>query len=194
MILKQVAYPAEYPVTLEEAKAHLRVDGTDEDEYINDLIKVANAACELEARRAFITQTFDLFLDAWPDECWIKIPRPPLQSVTSVSYTDYTGATTTLVENTDYLADTNSEPGRIILPYAKYWPTAILQPGPSIKVRFVAGYGTALSVPEIYKHAIKLTVGHLFENREEVVVAAGLSPVKLPLGVTHLLWIDRGDY
>lgn len=194
MMLKQVTAPSVEPITLTEAKAHLRVDGTDEDAYITSLIAVARMACELEARRAFVTQTFDLFLDCWPDACGIKIPRPPLQSVTSLSYTDYAGNVTTLVANTDYVVDANSEPGRVLPAYGKFWPTALLQPGGAIKVRFVAGFGLAVAVPDLYKHAIKLTIGHLFENREDVVVAPGLSPVKLPLGVSHLLGIDRGDF
>lgn len=195
MILKQVLTPSEEPITLAEAKAHLRVDGTDENDYITSLITVARLACELEARRAFVEQTFDLFLDCWPDsECGIKVPRPPLQSVTSLSYTDYAGNVTALVANTDYVVDTNSEPGRILPAYGKFWPTALLHPGGAIKVRFVAGYGIAEDVPDIYKHAIKLTIGHFFENREDVVVQAGLSAVKLPLGVAHLLGLDRGDF
>lgn len=191
MILKQVTAPSAEPVTLAEAKLHLRVDGTDEDDYIASLITVARITCELEARRAFITQTFDLFRECWPeDELWI--PRPPLQSVTSLSYTDYTGNVTTLVANTDYLVDANSEPGRILPAYGKFWPTAILQPGAAIKVRFVAGYGQAAQVPATYKHAIKLLVGHYYENREEVIVQAGVSAVRLPRAVDSLLLIDRG--
>lgn len=218
MILRVITQPRAEPITVDEAKKHLRVDIDDDDDYIASLITVARTVCELEARRAFVTQTLELSLEMWPGDerlsmrpgllypqmmrstlqIWprlglpIEVPRPPLQSVVSLTYVDYTGTTQTMPPS-DYVVDAASEPGRVLLGYNKTWPSAVLQPGPAIKLRYVAGYGDmAVQVPDIYKHAIRLLVGHFYENREEVVVQAGVSAVRLPMAVESLLLLDRG--
>lgn len=195
MILRVVTPPASEPVTLAEAKVHLRIDTSDEDTLVNGYIVAARQMCELESRRAFVTQTWDLSLEAWPEEGEIVLPRPPLQSVSSVTYVDSTGAPQTFASG-DYLVDVASEPGRVILGYGKSWPSATLRPGPSIVVRFVAGYGAAGAVPQMYKQAILLMVGHYFENREAVFAVPNISatPLPLPLAVQSLLAIERGWY
>jgi len=191
MILKLVTAPVAEPITTAEAKTHLRIDGSDEDTLIDTYIMAARQLCEMEARRAFVTQTFDLFLEQWPASDEIMLPRPPLQSVTSITYTDSNGNAQTM-PSADYLVDTASEPGRVVLSYGGTWPSATLRPGPAITVRFVAGYGLAAAVPAMYKQAIKLLVGHWYENREQVVLAPGLGAAQLPMGVKALLMVDRG--
>lgn len=191
MILRVVTAPASEPVTLAEAKVHLRIDTSDEDTLVNGYIAAARQMCELESRRAFVTQTWELSLEAWPEADRLVLPRPPLQSVSSITYVDSNGATQTFSSG-DYLVDVASEPGRVILGYGKSWPSATLQPGPSIAVRFVVGYGVAGTVPQMYKQAILLMVGHYFENRENVIIAPGLTPTVLPDAVRSLLGIDRG--
>lgn len=193
MILQVTTAPAEEPVSVAEAKAHLRIDVDNEDTLLEGYLLVAREQCELMARRALVTQTLQLRLECWPYDDRIELPRPPLQSVTSVAYTDSDGNAGTMPSG-DYIVDAASEPGRIILGYGKSWPSATLQPGPSIVITYVAGYGDAEDVPQRYKHAIELMAGHFFENREEVVVLQGVTVAQLPLGVKALLSIDRGWY
>jgi len=193
MILQVTSAPAEEPVTTAEAKAHLRIDIDDEDTLLGGYLLVAREQCELLARRALVTQTLQLSLEAWPCGDCIVLPRPPLQSVTSIGYTDSDGNAGTMPSG-DYIVDAASEPGRIILGYGKSWPSATLRPGPSIVITYVAGYGDAAAVPQRYKHAIELMAGHFFENREEVVVLQGVTVAQLPMGVKALLNIDRGWY
>jgi uncharacterized phiE125 gp8 family phage protein len=187
-----VTGPTEEPITLDEAKDHLRVDGTDEDALIMGLIKAARVQCELHSRRRFVTQTWELGLACWPAEA-IVLPGPPLQSVTWLKYTTSAGVQMTLASG-DYVVDTLSEPGRVLLGYGKCWPTVTLQPGPAIRVRYVAGYGAPYVVPETYKQAIRLLVGHYYENREAVTVAAGVTATALPMAVDSLLMMDRGGW
>lgn len=182
-----VVQPTEEPVSLDEAKLHLRVDGSEEDDYIAGRITAARIACELEARRAFVARTLDLFLECWPARA-LKLPQPPLVSVTSITYTDDQGNTTT-VSASDYVVYAGVEPGLIILKPTASWPSVALMPGPSIVVRYVAGYGTAADVPAIYKQAMLLTIGHMYENRESVVV--GTIATQLPDAVSQLLSLDR---
>ena len=179
--------PAVEPVSLAEAKAHLRVDGDDENALIAQLIVAARRSCEEWARRAFITQTLDLRLEAWPSSV-LELPMPPLQSVTSISYTDSNGATGTVTAS-DYTVYATTDPGRIVLKSGKSWPGVDLMPGPSLMVRYVAGYGGAASVPANYRQAILLLVGSMYENREAFVVGTIVS--KLPFAVEMLLMTDR---
>lgn len=193
MILQVTTAPAEEPVTTAEAKAHLRIDVDDEDTLLVGYLLAAREQCEMMARRAFVTQTLQLRLECWPGGDCIVLPRPPLQSVTSVAYSDSDGNAGTMPSG-DYIVDAASEPGRIILGYGKSWPSATLQPGPSIVITYVAGYGDAADVPQRYKQAIELMAGHFFENREEVVVLQGVTIAQIPIGVRALLNIDRGWY
>jgi uncharacterized phiE125 gp8 family phage protein len=182
------AQPTEEPVSLEEAKAHLRVDGSEEDALIARLIRMARESCEMKARRAFISRTVDLHLTEWPLSEQIEFADPPLQTVTSISYTDDAGVTAT-VPATDYVIYSAVEPGLLVLKGTATWPSVNLMPGPSIVVRYVAGYASAAAVPAIYKQAILLTIVHLYENREAVVV--GTITTVLPQAAESLLMIDR---
>lgn len=146
MILQVTTAPAEEPVTLEEIKAHLKVDVDSEDDLLTMYLAAARQLCELEARRAFVTQTLQLKLEGWPWGEEIHLPRPPLQSVTGVVYVDTDGNSHTMSAS-EYTVDTASEPGRIILAYGAGWPGASLRPGPAITITYVAGYGDAEDVP-----------------------------------------------
>ena len=190
MSLKPVTPPAAEPVSLAEAKAHLRVDTSDDDALITSLIVAARQWCEGYQNRAYVTQTWDLVLDDWPaDPCpdRVRVPLPPLQSVASLKYTDADGVQATMPA-TDYLVDVASQPGRLVLAYGKVWPTVTLRPAAAIEVRFTAGYGLAVAVPETVKQAIKLLVGHLYEHREATSVDE-LSEVSF--AVKALLGLER---
>jgi len=183
--------PTNEPVSLTEAKLHLRVDITADDNEIAGLVQAATEQVELWARRALVTQTLDYTLDAWPDGRIITLPRPPLVSVTSITYKSDAGVAATF-SSTYYAVDADAEPGRVALLDSASWPSTALYPVSPIKVRYIAGYGAASAVPERYKQAIKLLCGHWYENREEVI-ATGMAPMQIPLGVRALLGIDA-DY
>lgn len=191
MALKLVTAPTEEPVTLADAKAHLRLDGTDEDSLVTSLITAARQWCEGYQNRAYVTQTWDLVLDAWPRDSEpdrVRIPLPPLQSVASVKYMDADGVQATMPAS-DYLVDVASQPGRLVLAYGKSWPTVTLQPAAGIEIRFTAGYGAATAVPETVKQAIKLLVGNWYENREAVLT--GTISKEIEFAVTALLGLER---
>jgi uncharacterized phiE125 gp8 family phage protein len=189
MALKIYAAPAVEPVSLAEAKLHLKVDGTTDDAVINILIATARETVEGIARRALITQTWDLFLDEFPEGDELKIPFPPLQSTgLSVQYTNQDNVTATFAA-TNYAIDTYSEPGRIRLVYGAAWPGDTLYTVNGVHVRFIAGFGATAAVPMKYKQAILLLVGHWYANREQVAGNVNLS--EIPFGVDVLLWLDR---
>lgn len=188
-MIKVATAPTTEPVNLDEFKSHVRFTGTTEDALLASLLVAAREKIELEARRAFITQTLELSLDTWPTTTQIKLPRPPLQSVTSITYTDDTGAAGTLAA-TNYTVYTRPEPGLIVLKANGAWDAVALQPGPSLIVKYVAGYGSAAAVPHRWKEAIKLLAGYWWQNRE--AVQFGAVPHELPLAVKSLIMLDRG--
>ena len=187
---KIVTQPIYEPVTLAEARSHLRVTHTTEDAHINALIQAAREYCEAISRWSLATQTIEAYLDRFPCCNFIELPRPPLQSVTSVKYTDSAGVETTMTATTDYLVDTDSTVGRIVLPYNKSWPSATLYPVNPIKIRYVAGYSTTNIIPECIKNAMLLLVGQWFTNRE----ATGEASKQTAFSVSSLLGLDKAGF
>lgn len=193
MALRLITPPAVEPVTLAEAKAHLRVDHTTDDAWIAALTSAARDDCERWTGRAFVTQTWELVIDEFPEE-EIQIPLPPLQSVVSVKYDDGDGVEQTIA-STEYVVDDVSEPGWVV-PAIAGWPSTFDGIN-AVRVQFVAGYapGTdspvdlALNVPASIKASILLRLGQLYEHREDVVV--GSTAIALPNGVEYLLRMYR---
>lgn len=162
---KQTSAPAVEPVTLAEAKDQLRVCHNADDTRITNLIVAARQQAEMVSRRQFITATWELKLDDFPlGEDYIKLPYPPLQSVTSIAYIDADGVSQTLASSV-YDVDTHREPGRITLAYNQSWPTIRDQEN-AVTVTFKAGYGDAAGdVPDAVKEAIKLYIEDLYDGR-----------------------------
>lgn len=184
---KLIEPAANEPVSLDEAKAQLRVDGDDENDFITGLIAAARGYFEETAHRALISQTWRVTLDEWFDE--IELPRAPLQAVTFIKYRDADGVQAT-VDSSTYLVDTESEPGRIVLAKSQSWPSGELHRLNPIQITYVAGYGDeADDVPATMRQAIKLLIGHWYENRETTVT--GTIMKEIPLGIDSLIWLSR---
>lgn len=188
MILKLITAPTTEPITLAEAKAQLRVLHSDEDALIEALIVAARMSVEGVLRRALFSQTWEYSLAQFPAKAELRLPLPPLQSVTSVTYYDTAGTTATFATTGNWYADTASEPGRIVLNDGISWPSSSLRPGIGVVVRYIAGYSTVASIPQTWKQAIMLLIGHYYENREATLYRQAM---ELPLGVRNLLWPDR---
>lgn len=95
--------PTVEPTSLAEAKLHLKVDGGEDNALITALIKTARRLAEAETKRAFITQTWQMYLDSAPAE--INIPKAPLQSIESVK----------TIYATQSTVDQNSASGQALL-------------------------------------------------------------------------------
>jgi uncharacterized phiE125 gp8 family phage protein len=186
MNLVQITPPDKDPVTLQEAKVQLRVDHTADDSIIADLIKVATAMVEQESLHKLITQTWDLFMDTWPS-LPLELPYPPLQGITGIYYTPDGEAESTW-DSSNYLVDTNSKPGRIALTTAGTLPSDALQALSAVRIRFTCGMGEALDdIDPRARQALLLALGHLYENRESIVIDRGITMAELPMGFHYLL-------
>lgn len=175
--------PAVEPVTLTEALEHLRVEDDADNTYITNLITAARQTAEEYTHRQLITATYTYYLNKFYSR--IELPRPKLQSVTTLKYYDTSGNQQTLTEDTDYTVVTSSEPGYIVPYYCTSWPSTRDIPD-VIEIIFKAGYGNAASsVPMAIKQAILLIIGDLYENRETVITGTIIS--KFPRTVESLL-------
>lgn len=171
-------------MTLAEASAHVRQDGTTDDALLTALIVSARQHCENDTRRAFVTQTWKLTLDGFPDSGIIRLPRPNLLSVTGITYVDDNGVEQTLAAS-QYTVITDTLPGEIHEAYDVDWPTTRAVPD-AVRITYTAGYGaTAASVPGPIKSAMLLAIGHWYANRESVIT--GTISTELPMAVDSLL-------
>jgi Phage gp6-like head-tail connector protein len=208
-VLSVKTQPTIEPVTIDEAKLHLRVDTSDDDALILGQIKAARRHLEWTYNRAMLTQSLVLTLDSfdsrkWTSEAfygvspatwslglgvtWSMIElRPPVQSITSVKYTDPSGVQQTLASS-GYAFDPGSEQstGRIFPALNKIWPAVGLTPA-AVSIEFVAGFTSADLVPEDWKAATKLMLGALYENREEEVVDIRVASINLKSGLDALM-------
>ena len=172
-----VTAPAAEPVSLADAKAHLRVDGTDEDTAITLAIKRAREEAETRLGRALIDQTWTLYLDWFPADGEIEIPFPPLGSVSTVKYVDTDGVLQTLATS-EYVVDTSGEKGRVYLDWEKSWPSIRVEPN-AVRVEFVAGYGAADSdVPAKFRAWILTRIGDHYAHREGLITGTIATPLK----------------
>ena len=181
--------PADEPITLAQAKAHLRVDFTDDDVLIGALIVAAREYCEDVLGRALMAQTIEGVLDGEPGDV-ILLPRPPLLSVQSIKFYDENDVAT-LVDPAEYLVDRTSQPGRVVLNAEGEWPDVNLRPANSVTIEFTAGYGDdAADVPAKFRQAMLLLIAHWYTHREEVSVGSG-SAMPVPFAAAALLGVDR---
>jgi uncharacterized phiE125 gp8 family phage protein len=168
--LYQSVQPAVEPVTLSEAKAQCRIDGTDSDALVQTYITVARQYVEDILDISVITQTWQARYDTFP--LWeIILPRPPMQPETvTVTYRNEAGQNLTLSSASgDFQVDRYTTPCRIYPNYNGVWP-AVRGDENSVVVQWTAGYGNSgTSAPPVLRQAIALLVAHWFEMRQPVV-------------------------
>jgi uncharacterized phiE125 gp8 family phage protein len=176
--------PAVEPVTLAEAKAHLRVDGSAEDTLIASLIVTSRLHVEAAAGLALITQGWSWYLDAWPRGHALKLPLRPVQSIAAVRLYDEAGAAAALDPAT-YLLDGAAAPPRLVRHGALPWPKPS-RIANGIEIAFTAGFGPAAAdVPAPIRQAILLLIAHWHEHRSPLEDGVDAEP--LPTMVSELL-------
>lgn len=157
------------PITPAIAKAHLRVDGPDEDALITSLATMAREFFEEETERALVETTWTLQLDRFPRSRHepIRIPRPPLRSITSITYRDTAGATQTWDASKYEVvtpAGTLPRQGEVYPAVDETYPDTRSGSG-AVTITFEAGYADG-AVPELIQRTLLVILGDLYENRE----------------------------
>ncbi len=161
-----IGAPAIEPVSLAEAKSWLREDGADEDELIQALIVAARMTLEAYTRRFFVTQSWRLVLDAWPESVastsTLCIPFAPFQAIAAIRVFDANDVAQAIGAAT-YRAPSANEGGRVAFKIA---PPAPGRATDGIEIDFTAGYGAlAVDTPQPLRRAILMLVAHWRENR-----------------------------
>ena len=183
MTLVLVSPPEDFAVSLAEAKLHLHEESNEQNTLIELYIQAATQSAEEFLGRSLVDQTWDYFAGAFPtDNSGVEIPRPPLIEVVGVFYKNNGGSEQTLSVGS-YTIERFGAVEKIV-PVSS-WPQST-----STRIRFRAGYLDPLSddlnsVPPAIKAALLLNIGHLFANRESVIV--GTNTMQMPQAAEWLL-------
>lgn len=175
--------PAVEPVSLAEAKAHLRLETSADDALVTSLIITSRLHIEAALGLALTAQEWTLVLDAWPATGVVNIPMRPVSAVSAVRVRAADGSPV-VVDPGTFVFEGAGIPPRLV-PQGGAWP----QPGRAtsgIEIDFTAGFGTtAASVPEPVRHALKLLVAHWYEHRDPIEI--GDPATAIPAAVSALL-------
>lgn len=185
MALVVTSPPSLEPVSLDEVKAHLRIDGVQDDVLLSSLILTSRLHVEAALGLSLITQGQKWTLDWWPDhgDGAVELPVRPVQSVTAINIRDASG-TANAVSGDLYELDGACAPARL-LRKAGEWP----RPGKKhngIEIDLLTGYGAVASdVPEPIRLALLQLVAHWYEHRDPVEI--GSSKTSVPDAVSEIL-------
>lgn len=181
MTLFRTVEPTVEPVTLADAKAHLKLQHDSEDSLISGLIRAARDEVEKSAGLALIDQTWRLALDRWPRDSCALIAKHPVKEVLSVTAYGPDGEAS-LIDPDTYQLDTLSRPARLHFEAQ----TAPLRAMNGIEIDFAAGFGEAgPDVPDLLKRAVLVLMAHWFEFR--AAFGPGDQPVSFPVGYERML-------
>lgn len=188
--LTRATAPAVEPVTLSEAKAHLRVDTATDDAYVQALVTSAREWVEQYLDRTLVHTQWVMRFDKFPPDGThdIELPRPPMATAgttTAVALTfTFENGTTSTYSTASYRVDRDGVPGTVKTLYGQTWPPH-LQDDNAISVTWWGGYGASgTSVPAAIRHAMLMLVGMWYERR---MAADSMSGNEIPFGVKSLL-------
>lgn len=181
------------PVSVADAKDHLRiVDTSEDDAYVGELVDAATTWCEDYCDRTFADKQYTVAFDDFFGTR-IELPRPPVRlnavssgATVTISFVDTGGATQTLTfaesGTQEFRLDSDHVPALVYPLYPQVWPSVRLD-DKAVQITYLAGYGGAANVPTPARHAIKMLVGHWYLSRE----AVGNAGQNVPMGVAALL-------
>jgi hypothetical protein len=203
MPARLITAPVVEPVSLPEAKKHLRLENSIDDDYVTGLIVMARQYLEHICWRSFMLQTWEISLPGFRGDDrleltpeWQPSPyasgfaptswligsrgykfRPFLEldrghladtPNVAVTYYDADNVLQTLPSSHYYVTGVSDETrcGRLWLnePGGFFWPNVAVRPD-AVRVTATYGYLNTTKVPEPIKHAIKLMVSQMYEQR-----------------------------
>jgi uncharacterized phiE125 gp8 family phage protein len=188
-MLSLVTAPSGAIVSTADMKAHLRVIGSDDDDYIGALTLAASEyldAANGVTGRALLSQTWRQTYAKTPDgDLFLTVP--PVASVTAIKYYDINGDEQTFASGS-YRLNKAGDTAFVELVSGASWPSVATR-SDAFWIDYVTGYGVAADVPAPIVHACRMLVAHWYEDRESVVV--GVSAMSVPLGFSTLLTAGR---
>ena len=169
-------------LTTAEAKAHLKVDVSDDDTLIDNLVSAATESCQIYTNRYFIDTVLTQYSDSFNGISTLY--KSPVASIASIKYYDSDDSLQTWASS-NYILDASLEPARVSLSVAGSLPTLSGRIN-AVECKYTVGYGTASTdVPQGIIQAVLLCVGNWYQNRQSVVT--GTIATELPLSSQYLL-------
>jgi len=208
--LVTIIEPQSEPVTLGEGKLFLRLDASNtlDDDLLASLLVAARRWAEMFTRRRFIYQTVRLEMDFFPGyiiggigggashyatafmsganavlagiRYAIQLPYPPVHHIAAFTYTDQNGGVTPVLPGTQYVADLDSQPARLMPPFGQFWPVAQVI-GNAVRVDFVTGYGANINLSVTQGSAIVAGYTFVKEDVGSQIVIEGAGAANNPL-------------
>ena len=174
--------PATEPITVPQAKVHLRIDDNDNDASIGVMIQSARSGVEAFLKSAIMPTVYQLKLDCFPGE--IEFPIGPVTTADgfAINYANDAGADTVL--NSSLYQIALGEYAVVRPSFGNTWPVTRTQLD-AVTVEFKAGYDDATKIPPAIIGALYMWLGDLFENRESTAMDGSALP--LPTGIRNLL-------
>jgi uncharacterized phiE125 gp8 family phage protein len=172
--LKVITAPTKEPVSVTEAKLQARVDTSVEDALFDIYIAGAREYYEWRTGRTVHETEYEIPLGLWPYYGYLHLPRAtPLISITHIKYRDASSVLQTW-SSAEYIVDTDSDPGRVVLADTFDWPTLGDYPSNPISIRYKAGIATSSPIteaPAADKIPILLLVSAMYDNRNGLVIS-----------------------
>jgi uncharacterized phiE125 gp8 family phage protein len=182
-IVKRTVAPTLRPISVDEAKLHFKVTGTDEDANIAIYLDGAIAACENKLQTAIMDSTFVLYARNFAQH--LSLQKNYVSSITSVKYYDTNGSLTT-VSSINYSLQDFKVPNVLYFNNDYTFPNTDSREFP-VEVTFQAGFTSASSVFPVIRTAVFLEVADRYENRQNEVIGERLISVMYNTGAEQLL-------
>ncbi|QDV24390.1 head-tail connector protein [Aureliella helgolandensis] len=181
--IRKTAYADEDVVTLEKARANCSVDGDEHDDMLADLLEEARSYFEDRTGCSLTTTTWEMTIDAFPRSKWLNLPRWPLQSVESITYTAADGSEATIAAEEIAIRKGDDDRGRIALKDWAGWPETKATPD-AVRISFKAGWADPQAVPRKWNRALLMLISWWFEQREGAILGGANT---VPLGIDALI-------
>lgn len=177
MIPIRVDGPAVEPVSLAEARAHLRLDDTHEDDLVAALIEAGRLLLESATRLAFIKQSWRLILEEAPRGMRLHLPLAPIIAITEIRALDAQG-TASVIDQQHYRLRPGAQPPLLML------DDSFPRPKGGIEIDLEVGFGAAPEqVPAPLRQALRMLIARWFEDRGDggAMPETGILPADVAL-------------
>lgn len=181
--LRRTEYACEDVISLDQARRNCSIDGDDHDDTLVELIHQALDHVEERTDCSLTTTTWSMTFDAFPTQCWLMLPRWPLQSVESITYTDAAGEEQTIDSSKFAVRIDDNGRGRLALKNWESWPATLSTPD-AVTIAFKAGWTESAHVPPQWSRALLMLVAWWFEQREAGIVGSAQT---VPFGIEELI-------
>jgi len=179
-------------LSVKQAKLQAKLSADDdlEDEWFTDAIPAAEAFVQNAYSFSLLERVVRSWTDAFPPANYLDLPVGPVTEISAISYWDADNVlqpwhVVTTAEKV--FLDNSKQVDRAVLLGGESWPTAGLRPATAVQVEYKAGWTDPASVPGDVKHALKMLIAHWYMNREEVVIAPGMTIAEVPFGANSIL-------